>query len=573
MSCAPPGWPVPQAPPRRRRARARPGHAAATRGGTCCRRWPRASPALVVLEDAHWAEPALLDLVESLHRTATRGAAGGPVPGARRAAACAPGLGVGHRDNATVVTLGRHRGREMRRLADALPAGEQGTAGSSWPAATRSSWRRSWRWRRGRRAVVPETVQGVISARLDLLPAERSRLLQRAAVIGRTFSRSSWPRSSGRPRARRSRRLSRRDLLVAAGLGWAFKHALIRDVAYESHARAASGHGCTSRSPAGSRPHPVREPAGDRQPLRIGRRPGSRRGPCRCRAAAAGRRVRRPLGVRPRARAAPGRAGPVACRRRPRAVARGRGGRRRLLDGRAAGGGISMPTAQALDHADRAGLGETTWPGCGGSGSTCRRAGAVLPICRRRPAREAIEAGDRGRPAPARRRGGGSAGAPAGGARAHRLALRVERPAAGGGPVGRTRRLRSREGLGGRSLISAALDAQAGCSCWRCAASGSAGRRVERRMSLIPVSPHARSRWTSARRRRRTRIAVGDYAGAVAAADLADELVAGGDRRWVGLARRARGWRRSSTGTGGTRPCAPTTGSLRCSARTARAAG
>ena len=35
---------------------------------------------------------------------------------------------------------------------------------------------------------VPETVQGVIAARLDLLDAQDKRLLQRAAVVGRSFT-------------------------------------------------------------------------------------------------------------------------------------------------------------------------------------------------------------------------------------------------------------------------------------------------------------------------------------------------------------------------------------------------
>ena len=34
---------------------------------------------------------------------------------------------------------------------------------------------------------MPPTVQGVIAARLDLLPLEEKRFIQRAAVIGRTF--------------------------------------------------------------------------------------------------------------------------------------------------------------------------------------------------------------------------------------------------------------------------------------------------------------------------------------------------------------------------------------------------
>ncbi len=42
---------------------------------------------------------------------------------------------------------------------------------------------------------VPETLHALIAARLDGLSAEERRLLQDAAVLGKTFTRMRWPRS------------------------------------------------------------------------------------------------------------------------------------------------------------------------------------------------------------------------------------------------------------------------------------------------------------------------------------------------------------------------------------------
>ena len=47
---------------------------------------------------------------------------------------------------------------------------------------------------------VPETLQGLIAARLDGLAAEERRLLQDASVLGKTFTKESSPRSRGSPK-------------------------------------------------------------------------------------------------------------------------------------------------------------------------------------------------------------------------------------------------------------------------------------------------------------------------------------------------------------------------------------
>jgi class 3 adenylate cyclase/tetratricopeptide (TPR) repeat protein len=89
---------------------------------------------------------------------------------------------------------------------------------------------------------LPETVQGIIAARLDALPAEEKRLLQDAAVLGKVF----WlgavvPKDNGDRRAieMRLHALERKDFIqrarrssVADEAEYAFLHSLVRDVAY-----------------------------------------------------------------------------------------------------------------------------------------------------------------------------------------------------------------------------------------------------------------------------------------------------------------------------------------------------
>jgi class 3 adenylate cyclase len=97
---------------------------------------------------------------------------------------------------------------------------------------------------------LPETVQGIVAARLDLLAPEEKSLLQEAAVLGRAF----WPGAVGAD-DERLRGLVRKEFVrrerrssIAGETEYAFAHALVRDVAYgqiprasraEKHRRAA----------------------------------------------------------------------------------------------------------------------------------------------------------------------------------------------------------------------------------------------------------------------------------------------------------------------------------------------
>ncbi len=85
-------------------------------------------------------------------------------------------------------------------------------------------------------ADVPETVQGTILARVDRLDSAEQSLLQCAAVVGRTFGADVLTRvlASGDLMAPLEE-LTRAQLIVADGPGrWAFKHALVQEVVYET---------------------------------------------------------------------------------------------------------------------------------------------------------------------------------------------------------------------------------------------------------------------------------------------------------------------------------------------------
>jgi tetratricopeptide (TPR) repeat protein len=95
---------------------------------------------------------------------------------------------------------------------------------------------------RGTMGDVPESVQGVIAARLDALPRAEKDLLQDAAVHGKVF----WvgalpPDAEGRLRALERKDFVRRERqsAVAGDTQYSFHHALLRDVAYGQIPRRA----------------------------------------------------------------------------------------------------------------------------------------------------------------------------------------------------------------------------------------------------------------------------------------------------------------------------------------------
>jgi len=106
-----------------------------------------------------------------------------------------------------------------------------------------------WELRSGDELPLPESIQALIAARLDTLPADRKALLSDAAVVGKVFWAGAVARMGDRDLAEVAealRELSRRDLVhparrssMAGENEYAFWHVLTRDVAYSQLPRAS----------------------------------------------------------------------------------------------------------------------------------------------------------------------------------------------------------------------------------------------------------------------------------------------------------------------------------------------
>jgi class 3 adenylate cyclase/tetratricopeptide (TPR) repeat protein len=101
-------------------------------------------------------------------------------------------------------------------------------------------------------AELPETVQGLLAARLDSLERFERQLVSHAAVLGRTFWESALEpvaAAAGADLAATLASLREKDIIVPGEAGQladerelAFKHVLIRDVAYETLPKAVRAH-------------------------------------------------------------------------------------------------------------------------------------------------------------------------------------------------------------------------------------------------------------------------------------------------------------------------------------------
>ena len=216
-------------------------------------------PLVLVFEDLHWADDGLLDFVDYLADWA------GQVPlllvGTARPELLArrPGWGGG-KPNAVTLSLAALSDQQTAQLVGllggraVLDAGAQALllahAGGNPLYAEQYMQMLADRGEGGENLPVPDSVQGIIAARLDLLAPADKRLLQDAAVIGKVF----WPgavaalggASGGAGLAEQLHGLERRQLVrrerassVAGQPQYAFAHVLVRDVAYGQIPRAA----------------------------------------------------------------------------------------------------------------------------------------------------------------------------------------------------------------------------------------------------------------------------------------------------------------------------------------------
>jgi class 3 adenylate cyclase len=218
----------------------------------------RRSPLVLVFEDLHWSSDTLLDLVEFIVQP--RGDAAVLMIALTRPELLdrRPGWGGGRRNyvamsleplnDGAVAQLVRHMlgaGAAPHMVEDVVTRAE----GNPFFAGeiAQSIRERVVSLSDGTAvehalAALPDTIQATILARLDLLEPEERRLLQLGAVFGRAF-RVAGIAALGpdlvTDRDALVDRLVRKDLIrPAAGDSFAFRHILIREVAYQTLLRA-----------------------------------------------------------------------------------------------------------------------------------------------------------------------------------------------------------------------------------------------------------------------------------------------------------------------------------------------
>jgi class 3 adenylate cyclase/tetratricopeptide (TPR) repeat protein len=226
-------------------------------------------PTLLVFEDLHWADDVLLDFLGYLLERATdvpllMVATARPELLTRR-----PGWG-GAKPNSAIMSLAPLGELDTARLVVALldqpvlPAGLQtallARAGGNplyveeyvRMLADRGFVRKlggTWRLEQADQLPLPETVQGIIAARLDTLSAEDKALVTDAAVLGEVGWLGALATLGKREASSLEERLNildRREFIrlerhsqVAGERQYSFRHILVRDVAYNQLPRGA----------------------------------------------------------------------------------------------------------------------------------------------------------------------------------------------------------------------------------------------------------------------------------------------------------------------------------------------
>jgi class 3 adenylate cyclase/tetratricopeptide (TPR) repeat protein len=217
----------------------------------------RRQPLLLAIEDIHWADEGMLDLIEYLARW-VRGPALLLCLARDELLDRRPGWGGG-RLNATSINLDPLPKERARELVDALlpDGGGNGNGQLAEQVAARSGGNPLFAEEIVNRIreegtsgteALPETVHSVLAARLDALPRPERRVLQHASVVGHTFWEGSLSGLASEERVELAPALAalqEKDLIVpspgsrlAGEREYAFKHVLIRDVAYSTLPKA-----------------------------------------------------------------------------------------------------------------------------------------------------------------------------------------------------------------------------------------------------------------------------------------------------------------------------------------------
>jgi class 3 adenylate cyclase len=208
-------------------------------------------PLVVVVEDIHWAEPPLLGMLDSIVSRAA-----GPilvVATSRPEGELLPSLQGRHfrANQISLEPLGDRQAREL--LAELLPTAPAPLA-ETILAATEGNpffleelaWHVAELGSDPDQALeIPDSVRALLAARIDSLPGAEKAVLQDAAVIGKVFWTTALDATGGRDARTELAMLENRGLVVtrpssqlAGQPELTFRHALIREVAYQSIPRA-----------------------------------------------------------------------------------------------------------------------------------------------------------------------------------------------------------------------------------------------------------------------------------------------------------------------------------------------
>ncbi len=213
-------------------------------------------PVVLVFEDLQWADDSLLAFVDHLVEWAADVPLLVVVTARPEFLARRPDWGGG-KPNALTVSLSPLTEQQTTQLIhallerDNLPADVETAlveraAGN--PLYAEEFVRLAADQLSGEELSLPESVQGIIAARLDGLPAEEKGVLQDAAVVGKVF----WPAAvaaiaggNGVALDERLHQVVRKEFVrrerrssIAGAAEFAFRHALVRDVAYGQIPRA-----------------------------------------------------------------------------------------------------------------------------------------------------------------------------------------------------------------------------------------------------------------------------------------------------------------------------------------------
>jgi predicted ATPase len=205
----------------------------------------RIQPVVLALEDLHWADPTSLDLLRGI---AERGALAPLFAVATTRPEFRPPWGVrSHHGTISLVPLDRHQVRDMvsglaarHALSKEMIEGVTERTGGVPLFVEELTRLLLERGEQGSVQGIPPTLQQSLTARLDRLGSARE-VAQIGAVIGRDFSYPlvrSVAAIEDAPLQAALERLAEADILLVQGVppdsNYRFKHALIRDAAYEN---------------------------------------------------------------------------------------------------------------------------------------------------------------------------------------------------------------------------------------------------------------------------------------------------------------------------------------------------